>query len=117
MKFPNPTNPLTGGDSITAMGVVSRARNANISISVQDVLRSKSIIHLAQLAKHASYLPSANQVQPGEEEEARQGPFGMSPIQSMYLKSAIKHDGNARFNQSFALRVPRRIAIETIKKA
>ncbi|KAK3368413.1 non-ribosomal peptide synthetase [Podospora didyma] len=106
-----------GGDSITAMGVVSRARNANISISVQDVLRSKSIIHLAQLAKQKSSSPAENNEHEGAKEEELRGPFGLSPIQSMYLKSATKHDGSARFNQSFAFRVPRRIAIDTIKKA
>ena len=94
------------------MGVVSRARNAQIKLSIQDVLRSKSIIHLTQLAKGLPTSTCAEQ----KEEETEQ-PFALSPIQSMYLKSAVEHAGDARFNQSFTLGVPRRITADTIKKA
>ncbi|KAK4150585.1 non-ribosomal peptide synthetase [Chaetomidium leptoderma] len=102
-----------GGDSMRAMGVVSRARNAKIKLSIQDVLRSKSIIQLAQLAK---VLPSSIAAEVKKEEEPEQ-PFAPSPIQSMYLKSAVKHNGDARFNQRFTLGAPRRVTVDTIRKA
>ncbi|KAL2132693.1 hypothetical protein VTI74DRAFT_3473 [Chaetomium olivicolor] len=102
-----------GGDSIRAMGVVSRARNAKIKLSIQDVLRSKSVVHLTQLAK---VLPSTTSPQVQKEEESEQ-PFALSPIQTMYMKSAVQHDGDARFNQSCALGVSRQVAVDTVKKA
>ncbi|KAK3290246.1 uncharacterized protein B0H64DRAFT_452780 [Chaetomium fimeti] len=102
-----------GGDSIRAMGVVSRARNAKIKLSIQDVLRCKSIVHLTQLAKG---LPSSAPATIHKEEGTEQ-PFALSPVQTMYMKSAVKHAGVARFNQSFTLGVPRRVTAETIKKA
>jgi hypothetical protein len=95
------------------MGVVSRARNAKIKLSIQDVLRCKSIVHLSQLAKS---LPSST-VSTARKEEGTEQPFALSPVQTMYLKSAVNYGGDARFNQSFTLGVPRQVAAETIKKA
>ena len=94
------------------MGLVSRARNVNIKLSIQDVLRSKSIIHLSQLAKE---LPSSVTEVCGE--EPTEQPFELSPIQSMYLRSAVKHNGDARFNQSITLGISRQVTIDTIKQA
>ncbi|KAL2183691.1 non-ribosomal peptide synthetase [Thermothelomyces heterothallicus CBS 203.75] len=102
-----------GGDSIMAMGVVSRARNAKIKLTIQDVLRCKSVVHLAELAEGLP-LPATPRVQKEEPEEQ---PFALSPIQSLYLKSAVQHVGNARFNQSCTLGVSRRVSVETIKQA
>ena len=107
------TNLATGGDSIRAMGVVSRARNVKIKLSIQDVLRSKSIV---QLARNAKVLPASAITEVHKEEETDQ-PFSLSPVQSMYLKSAVKHGGEGRFNQSFILAVPRHVAAETIKES
>jgi hypothetical protein len=95
------------------MGVVSRARNANLKLSIQDVLGSKSVVHLSQLANR---LPSSVPTEMHEEEQTEQ-PFAVSPIQSVYLRSAVKHDGDSRFNQSFALGVSRHVGIDTIKLA
>lgn len=102
-----------GGDSITAMGVVSRARNAGVIISIQDVLRSKSISHLAKLAKLSPSSSAANQQKEAETEE----PFALSPIQSMYLKTTADHVGETRFNQSFAVSVARHVGVETVQHA
>lgn len=95
------------------MGVVSRARNAKIKLSIQDVLRSKSIVHLAQLAKVA---PSLAAPQGPDREQTGQA-FTLSPIQNLYLKSAIKHNDGARFNQSFTLGVSRNVTVQSIKRA
>lgn len=94
------------------MGVVSRARNAGMKLTIQDVLRCKSVVQLAQAAKK---LPSAS-TEANKDDETEQ-PFALSPIQNMYLKSASKHVGDARFNQSFTLGISRRITVDTIKKA
>jgi hypothetical protein len=95
------------------MGVVSRARNAKIDVSLQDVLRSKSIVHLAQLARLS---PSSAATEAHSEKETEER-FALAPIQDMYLKSAVKHNDEARFNQSFALGVPRQVTVDTIKRA
>ncbi|KAL2192774.1 non-ribosomal peptide synthetase [Corynascus similis CBS 632.67] len=102
-----------GGDSIRAMGVVSRARNAKIKLTIRDVLRAKSIVNLAELAKS---LPASTGSQTQSEEQVEQ-PFALSPIQTMYLKSAVQYEDNARFNQSFTLGVGRHVTIGAIKKA
>ena len=113
---PNSAFMSVGGDSIRAMGVVSRARNAKIVVSVHDVLRSKSVVHLAQSAKlMAAALPKATST--GELEETEQV-FELSPIQNMYMSGAEKHNGEARFNQSFALGVDKkRVDGDMIKRA
>lgn len=95
------------------MGVVSRARNAKIILSVQDVLRSKSLVHLSQLARLSPSL-AVTEVQGNEQTEE---PFALSPIQTLYLKLAVKHDDDARFNQSFGLSTSRQVTIDTIKRA
>jgi len=94
------------------MGVVSRARNAKLILSVQDVLRAKSLIHLAQFAKQA---PSGAETKIHETDTEE--PFALSPIQTMYMKSAIKHDGEGRLHQSFSLAVSRQVTLDTIKRA
>ncbi|KAB5522985.1 non-ribosomal peptide synthetase [Coniochaeta sp. 2T2.1] len=101
-----------GGDSIRAMGVVSRARTSGLGMSIQDVLRSRSIVHLAQVSKP---LTSVTTQAPAEEETSE--PFGLSPIQRMYMHLSSKHTGDGRFNQSNVLGVAGRIPVATIKRA
>lgn len=100
-----------GGDSISAMQVKGQCSKQGISLSVQDILRSKSIVQLAQCAKAIEY-----QVYRGEVIEQD---FQLSPIQSLFFK--LPNQGTGHFNQSFFLRVTRTInkndlrnAIETI---
>ncbi len=51
-------------------------------------------------------------------EEQTEQPFGLSPIQSLYLRSAVKHNGDARFNQSITLGVSsHHVTIDTVKRA
>jgi hypothetical protein len=95
------------------MGVISRARNEKLNVSIPDVLRAKSVVHLAQLAR-PPLLSAATETHTAKETEE---PFGLSPIQTLYLKSAVQHSGAARFNQSLALSVSRRITVDTIKRA
>jgi hypothetical protein len=95
------------------MGVISRARNEKLDVSVPDVLRAKSVVHLAQLARPSTSSAATETHAEKETEE----PFGLSPIQTLYLKSAVQQSGAARFNQSSALSVPRRITVDTIKRA
>jgi len=102
-----------GGDSISAMQVKGQCSKQGISLSVQEILRSKSIVQLAQYAKaieHQAY-----------REEVTEQDFSLSPIQSLFFK--LPNQGKGHFNQSFFLNVTRTInkkdlrnAIETVVK-
>ncbi|OIW22660.1 hypothetical protein CONLIGDRAFT_694858 [Coniochaeta ligniaria NRRL 30616] len=94
------------------MGVVSRARTAGLGINIQDVLRSKSVVRLAQNTK--SLAPASTESR-GEEESHEH--FGLSPIQSMYMLSASRHTRGARLNQSSLLSVAGRVPFSAIKSA
>jgi amino acid adenylation domain-containing protein/non-ribosomal peptide synthase protein (TIGR01720 family) len=97
-----------GGDSITAMQVVTRARSGGIVISIGDMLQRKSIAQVAQASKHADlarkqYLEVFDQL------------FDLSPIQQMFVDLGGMPD--KRFNQSFLLRVTRNVAFQEISTA
>lgn len=93
------------------MGVISRARTAGISISLQDILRSKSVGHLAKLAKVASQADTH-----GNDAESTE-PFVLSPVQTMYMGLASAHVGDSRFNQSVTLKVATNLAVDQLKQA
>jgi aryl carrier-like protein len=101
-----------GGDSIRAMGVVSRARTAGLGLNIQDVLRSKSVVHLAQVARFLA--PTTNESRNGEESSE---PFALSPVQRMYMQLADSYQGDARFNQSNILGVARRVGVSSVRRA
>jgi aryl carrier-like protein len=94
-----------GGDSITAMQVVSRSRGHGILITVRDILQSKSITQLSSVATSTKTEPWSLQVS--------NQPFRLSPIQQLYMDSiasqGLRADGDYRYNQSLALGLQRKI--------
>ncbi|KAL1965991.1 hypothetical protein VTN77DRAFT_4931 [Rasamsonia byssochlamydoides] len=98
-----------GGDSITAMAVVSRSRRQKMKLSLHDVLRSESIVQLARTVE--SGLVSV------QHEEKVDEPFGLYPIQQLYFQAAKGYQGRSRFNQSFTLRLSRYIKPESLESA
>lgn len=98
-----------GGDSITAMQMVSRCRQQGITLKMSDILRSKTISKMAQSAK----LMGSLRQQFTEEESEK--PFELSPIQQMFEEMGGIPD--MRFNQSFYLRVSRPIAYKDLERA
>lgn len=101
-----------GGDSITAMQVVTRARADNISLRVQEILGFKSISELVLAAK---VVDGAS----GRRQEETEEPFSLSPMQELYFQ--VEGGNPSRFNQSFFLKVTKPItpnslagAIETL---
>ncbi|KAI4152398.1 MAG: hypothetical protein L6R39_001827, partial [Caloplaca ligustica] len=96
-----------GGDSISAMMVQSRCKKEGIGITVQDILRAKSISHLASLAREMG--PSIKHVDKIEED------FDLSPIQSMYFE--LPNRGKGHFNQSFFVRLARKFPSTVIHQA
>ncbi len=83
-----------GGDSISAMMVQSRCKKNSIGISVQDILRAKSLRHLATFAGTVGQ--SAKEVEVVEQD------FDLSPIQSLYFESPNR---KGYFNQSVFVRL------------
>ncbi|KAK2746937.1 NRPS [Myotisia sp. PD_48] len=98
-----------GGDSISAMAVMSRCRKEKINLSLHDVLRSKSLVHLASCVTNELAVPT--------HEESINEDFDLSPIQQLYFQSSRTHGGRTRFNQSFSLRVAKEIQPQKLKLA
>jgi amino acid adenylation domain-containing protein/non-ribosomal peptide synthase protein (TIGR01720 family) len=103
-----------GGDSISAIQVVTRCRANKLGVTVQDVLRCRGI---SDLAKHVRELDQIAAV-PVDAAERKGVPFGLSPVQNMFVRacsgigSAINH-----YNQSFLLRLGSRMVAEDIGNA
>lgn len=91
------------------MGVMSRCRKENIELSLHDVLRSKSVVHLANCVGHKVSGP--------QKEEVVDELFDLSPVQQLYFRSSQSQDGDSRFNQSFTLRITKPTDARTVKLA
>ncbi|KAI9848835.1 MAG: NRPS [Sclerophora amabilis] len=103
-----------GGDSITAMQVRTQCRAQGITLTVQDILRSKTISQLALCAKSVSGQSSFSR------DEDLDVPFDLSPIQQLYFNVAPqgpKAKGSHHFNQSFLLRLGRSIAAADLARS
>lgn len=98
-----------GGDSITAMQVVSRCRARNISITVADVLRAQTIQKIAMLCTSVTYVP------PSAEEEAEGTTWTLSPIQQMFFE--FHPHGLNHFNQGFLLKFRRPVSNDAVRTA
>jgi len=109
-----------GGDSITAMQVITRCRDAGItSLNVQHVFQAASI---HELASRVGYRPeAANDGGPGvedgegEEEDDEDGPCELSLVQRWYF--AKSPTGVHRFHQGSDLRLKRRVEPAVLAKA
>ncbi|QMW34815.1 hypothetical protein F9C07_2280446 [Aspergillus flavus] len=99
-----------GGDSITAMQVVSRCRATGIKLTVQDILLPKS---LAAVVSRASSL--------GDRAVTRQEkydvPFGLSPIQKVYFNDVVRQATQHHYNQSVLLRLTRPVSTAAVSSA
>jgi len=96
-----------GGDSISAMQVMSSCRSAGLGVTVQDIIRSKSISQLALCVT----LPEEVSNTPELVDEA----FGLSPIQSLFFECV--GDRWAHFNQSVMLRFAKVLDRNVVREA
>ncbi|KAI2791865.1 hypothetical protein POX_c04745 [Penicillium oxalicum] len=101
-----------GGDSITAMQVVSRCRSLDIQVSVQDILQPKSLSGVVARALAAK--PTAI-----HREEQYDTQFELSPIQQLYFEDVVRTDGEGmhHYNQSVLLRVLRPVTPAQLSEA
>lgn len=92
------------------MAVVSRGRRQNIKVTLHDILRSPSLVKLAETVD-SGLLKVDDHV-----EVLNQG-FGLSPIQQMYFLAAKGHQGSSRFNQSYTVRFSQPVSAEIVLSA
>ncbi|KAL4893946.1 hypothetical protein BDV59DRAFT_19132 [Aspergillus ambiguus] len=98
-----------GGDSITGMAVISKARKHGLSLTLHSIIQSKSMTELA--------LMSEKKAQIVQTEERLDHQFDLSPIQSVYFKTASEFGRGSHFNQSITVRATRYIPVDVVKGA
>ena len=99
-----------GGDSISAMAMMARCRKEKITLNMHRILRCKSIEELAQSIGVISEAPKTGTVENNE-------PFLLSPIQRLYFHLNPDQMERAHFNQSFTLKLTRKIEAKAIEEA
>ncbi|UZP34632.1 hypothetical protein NXS19_002448 [Fusarium pseudograminearum] len=101
-----------GGDSITAMQVVSASRSRGILITVRKVLDCQTIPELAA---------EAQATQNSDYAAVPEGALALSPIQQMYFESiaadGLRADNEHCFNQGVLLHVTRQITLAELTRA
>lgn len=105
-----------GGDSISAMACASRAKKAGLGLTVQEVLRAKSLRQLAAGAKRVEQNHRSPQGRK-KTDEALNVPFDLSPIQQYHFQVRGEAEGEEHFNQSFCLRLGRHVEERAIRDA
>ena len=101
-----------GGDSITAMQVMTRCRDEGFSLTLQDIIRSRSIKKLSESMKEATKTGDAVQ-----EKEPLDQYFALSPIQQLFFNNSGSSQEGDRFNQSQLLKFNRRVEPEDFQRA
>ncbi|KAK2738486.1 Non-ribosomal peptide synthetase [Myotisia sp. PD_48] len=102
-----------GGDSISAMQVVSQCRLHNIAFTVSDVLHASTIRNLAARCRVISRYTLSEEEEQQEEDTTE--PFDLSPIQQMFFDAYP--DGLNHYNQSFMLELTKAVPTSTLKAA
>lgn len=98
-----------GGDSIAAMQVASSCRAQGLSITVQDIIRSKSISELA------SKVSIAHKDEPSRASAEDNLPFDLAPVQKTFFDTV--GEAYSHFNQSVILRIKRPFKIQEVEDA
>ncbi|KNG89441.1 nonribosomal peptide synthase [Aspergillus nomiae NRRL 13137] len=99
-----------GGDSITAMQIVSRCRAVGIKLSVQDILLPKSLAAVVSRASSAGDRAVTRQ-------ETYDVPFSLSPIQKVYFNDVVRQATEHHYNQSVLLRLTRPVSTAAVASA
>lgn len=110
---PNTSFLRLGGDSISAMQVITRCRNEGIMVAVQDLLKSKTI---SEFCDRAAILTS-NQATASTlvEEPESETPFALSPIQKWFM--TLAPNAPNYFNQSHLLRFTESVDFSKLQSA
>ncbi|KAI9902278.1 hypothetical protein N3K66_001630 [Trichothecium roseum] len=103
-----------GGDSITAIQVMTRCRDHSIRLSLQEVIKSKSITELAELIEREDRQAV---VDVAEVEDEVNQKFALSPIQQLFFNNSRNKEQGDRFNQSQLLTVRRSVDVSKLELA
>ncbi|MFF4393533.1 condensation domain-containing protein [Streptomyces sp. NPDC001552] len=95
-----------GGDSITAMRLVSRAREAGLVITRRDVLRSQSVAELALTAREVAPSASADSGPGGVGAGQAGDGVGRAPLTPVMRPFDVDGAGTDSLRQSVVVRVP-----------
>ncbi|KAL2832125.1 hypothetical protein BDW59DRAFT_157587 [Aspergillus cavernicola] len=100
-----------GGDSITGMSVVSKARKHGLTLHLNRILQSKSMVELA-----ASCDVKPQQVKNNAAESSV--PFRLSPCQELFFRlESNSPKSSGRFNQSMTVHLTRRLQPGVVRDA
>lgn len=111
---PNTSFLRIGGDSITAMQIISRCRNEGIYVAVQDLLKAKNFTEFCGRVRAVKAPDGAMDV-PETVDDEDGTPFSLSPIQSWFMTLAPY--GENHFNQSHLLRFTEEVKFDALQAA
>ncbi|KAL4905874.1 hypothetical protein BDW74DRAFT_177571 [Aspergillus multicolor] len=107
---PNRSFIYLGGDSITGIAVVSKARKCGLNLPLNRILQAKSI---EELAAWCDTKPV-----PTKRVAELSSPFALSPIQELFFRSSpAVLKGSGRFNQSITVRLANRVEPTVLENA
>ena len=115
---PNQSFISQGGDSLISMSIIARCRKHGITLSLQEILQSKSLHQVAQLVESRGASMNAKRLATTAEKEEEN--FELSPVQQLYFQlkgTSRDHTRFGRFNQSQLLRLKTRVTPENLQKA
>jgi non-ribosomal peptide synthase protein (TIGR01720 family) len=90
------------------MKLLAKCRNEGINLTLNQVLRAKSLAHLAESVQSTIATDHVS--------EKTDQPFELSPIQRFYFRTE-NIEQNTQFNQSSTLRISRYVEPATLKRA
>lgn len=106
------STPFTklGGDSITAMQLISRLRAQKVQVAVSDILRHSTIEAIAPKCRLLTQATTDK-----DDMEAIDEAWGLSPVQRLFF--SLHPDGLNHFNQSFLLEFTESFTKDEVQRA
>ena len=104
-----------GGDSISAMQVVSKARLRGLNFRVSELLQARSIREIASQCQLVEVESNNGKLLTVDDTDVSTKAFVLSPIQMMFFEAYP--DGLNHFNQSFVVEIRRQLSGPTIHEA
>ncbi|KUJ13696.1 uncharacterized protein LY89DRAFT_784572 [Mollisia scopiformis] len=95
-----------GGDSISAIQLVTKCKKMGISISMRDILKARTLRNLEALASRIRPVDHLETIKIIPSNEL----FDLSPVQRMFFAQNQTNSGSGRYNQSFTVRLAKTIS-------
>ncbi|KAL4935193.1 hypothetical protein BDV06DRAFT_229051 [Aspergillus oleicola] len=100
-----------GGDSITGMAVVSKARRRGLNLPLNRILQSKTIDELAATCSEIKPMKTKSETESSSF-------FPLSPIHELFFRSSpTAPKSSGRFNQSITVRLTRKVESRVLEEA